>query len=281
MSLTEFTILCESGATEAEIMSALSISVGQVKRLKAKWNLQGVAEAARCSMPSLEQLQACWQADPTLTTADVANHAGVNVRALRQHFQRVGFSPHRPVPDDEVLSALREIQQRQWCNNLGQTFAASALWVNYQIIARPRQIQRCLKQLDPQLRTARQAATARMGYVYRVGGPRSLYHCDAHEKLAKVWGFWFHLCIDGYSRFIVYLTATNNKRASTVGHIFVSACNIVDWASRVRWDRGKENAVAIQAQWDYWWDTACTQSENERRGSALTRDGSFHVQCTG
>jgi hypothetical protein len=185
----QFTILCESGATEDEIMDALRLSKGQVKRLKAKWQLHGVAEDARRNFPTLEQLQAWWHADPTLTTAAVANHAGVCVRALRQHFKRVGFSPHRLVPDDDVLNALRDLQRRQWCSNLGQTFAASALWVHYQVVARPRQLQRCLKQLDPQLRTARQAATARMGYSYCVGGPRSLYHCDAHEKLAKVWGF--------------------------------------------------------------------------------------------
>ena len=194
----------------------------------------------------------------------------MTVRALRTHFARVGFSPNSFTPDQEVEAALRQIQHGEWCNNLGCTFASSRLSTKFGIIARPRQIKRLLARLDPEQHAKRKTTTARLGYVYTVAGPRSLYHCDAHEKLAKLWGFWFHLCIDGYSRFILYLTVTDNKRSSTVGFIFVSACNHIGWASRVRWDRGKENVKAIQAQWEHWWDDALTQAENERRGSALT-----------
>ena len=116
----------------------------------------------------------------------------------------------------------------------------------------------------------RRAAVQKALYEYRVAGPRSVYHCDAHEKLAKLWGFWIHLCIDGYSRFIIYLTVAPNKRAETVRDIFVGACNYLGWASRVRWDRGTENTLAALAQIDYWWDDARSDEWNKKRGSALT-----------
>ena len=83
-----------------------------------------------------------------------------------------------------------------------------------------------------------------------MAGPRSLYHCDAHEKLAKIWGFWVHLCIDGYSRLILYLVVTTDKKPASVRRIFREACDApgVGWAARVRWDKGSENAGAIEEQ---------------------------------
>ena len=83
-----------------------------------------------------------------------------------------------------------------------------------------------------------------------MAGPRSLYHCDAHEKLAKIWGFWAHLCIDGYSRLILYLVVTTDKKPDTVREIFRETCSVpsIGWAARVRWDKGSENAGAIEEQ---------------------------------
>ena len=278
----EFAEACACGLTELELITHFGNqinSVQQVRRLKIKWGLHGVAEAARCNMPSLETLQTLWHEDPSLTVQQMASHAGVSVRALRAHFKRVGFSPNNRGSDEAVLAALTEIQQGDWCSDLGATFSAAVLWTRFGIIAGRRQIRRCLAQLDPQLEAERKRGAARLSYVYTVSGPRSLYHCDAHEKLAKMWGFWFHLCIDGYSRFIIYLSLANNKFASTVGHIFITACNQVGWASRVRWDRGGENIKAIQAQWEYWWDETLSYEANRRRGSALTGRSVYNARA--
>jgi len=83
-----------------------------------------------------------------------------------------------------------------------------------------------------------------------------LYHLDAHEKLAKVWGFWIHGAIDGYSRKIIYLRVSDNKRSETVEKIFLEAMNdpALGWALRCRWDKGKENLKAVIAQLKYWID---------------------------
>ena len=80
-----------------------------------------------------------------------------------------------------------------------------------------------------------------------------------------------HGCIDGYSRFLIYLKACPDKLAETVHDIFVEACNDenLGWASRVRWDKGTENVLAILAQINKWWD-GIDGSPSLTRGSAIT-----------
>ena len=263
----EFVLACEAGMYETELVAEFAIdSVYQVRRLKRKWGLHGVAEAARSNMPSLEQLQQWFQDDPSLTVEGVAEQVGASsTRALRRYFQRIGFEPFPKVDDNELITALLTIQTSGWCSDLGVTFAAARLRTEFGLVPGGRQLRRCLQLVNPAAHERRAAQAAAVRYVYTVAGPRY-----AHEKLAKIWGFWFHLCIDGYSRFILYLTCTDNKLAECVGQIFVTACNTHGWASRVRWDRGKENVCSIQAQLEYWWDHALSDVENEKRGSALT-----------
>ena len=57
-------------------------------------------------------------------------------------------------------------------------------------------------------------------------------------------GFWIHGAIDGYSRKIIYLRVSDNKRSETVEKIFLEAMNdpALGWALRCRWDKGKVHA---------------------------------------
>ena len=50
-----------------------------------------------------------------------------------------------------------------------------------------------------------------------------------------------HGCIDGFSRRIIYLKATDNNRAETVLALFTEAVDRLGLPSRVRSDRGGEN----------------------------------------
>lgn len=55
------------------------------------------------------------------------------------------------------------------------------------------------------------------------------------------WRFVIHSGIDGFSRLIVYLTASTNNRASTVLDSFLCAVHQFGLPSRVRSDKGLEN----------------------------------------
>ncbi|KAK0132658.1 hypothetical protein N1851_032527 [Merluccius polli] len=77
--------------------------------------------------------------------------------------------------------------------------------------------------------------------VYQVQGPNSLWHIDGNHKLIR-WRIVIHGGIDGFSRLIVFLRASNNNRSSTVLESFVAAIVRHGVPSRIRTDRGGENA---------------------------------------
>lgn len=98
-------------------------------------------------------------------------------------------------------------------------------------------IRQSLRRVDPHGCTLRQLQARR---VYRVPGPRSLYHIDGNHKLIR-WRFVIHGCIDGYSRRIIYLKCSNNNCSSTVLDGFIDGVRRLGLPRRVRADKGGEN----------------------------------------
>lgn len=65
-------------------------------------------------------------------------------------------------------------------------------------------------------------------------------HIDGNHKLIR-WRFVIHGCIDGFSRYLVYLAVRNNNQALTVLSLFEEGVRRCGLPSRVRADRGVEN----------------------------------------
>ena len=65
------------------------------------------------------------------------------------------------------------------------------------------------------------------------------------------WKIVIHGFVDGYSRFVLRLQASNNNRAETVGRLFASIVQERGYPSRVRGDHGVENLVVARMMEDF------------------------------
>ena len=74
------------------------------------------------------------------------------------------------------------------------------------------------------------------------------------------WKIVVHGCIDGYSRRIIYLNASDNNRAETVFQLFINSVTKYGLPSRVRGDRGGENLGVAEFM---------IQERGSRRGSFI------------
>ena len=73
----------------------------------------------------------------------------------------------------------------------------------------------------------------------------NLFILDSHHKLVR-WCMVTHGAIDGYSRLVLYLKCTSNKKATTVYEIFLIAMQNFRLPSSVRSDQGLENMLVAR-----------------------------------
>lgn len=118
-------------------------------------------------------------------------------------------------------------------------------------------IRQCLLRIDPVRRIFERIRIRRRNYS--VPGPNSLWHHDGqHGEYRSCsyfalsesegwrtglirWGIVIHGFIDGYSRLVTGLRASDNNRAATVLEIFLASCGEYGVPSRLRGDHGTEN----------------------------------------
>ncbi|XP_052394883.1 uncharacterized protein LOC127942919 [Carassius gibelio] len=101
-------------------------------------------------------------------------------------------------------------------------------------------VRRSLVRINPRAAALRAMSQRPHRRLYSVAGPNSLWHLDGNHKLIR-WRIVIHGGIDGYSRLIVFLRASNNNRSSTVMSYFLNAVARYGVPSRVRTDHGGEN----------------------------------------
>lgn len=169
----------------------------------------------------------------------------VSRTTLWRRCQALGMTAihNAPCISDNELDAVMQMLVRRYPN-----CGSVMMWGHlrgYGIGVSRRRVRESLLRVSPRLVELRTSTTV-VRRRYNVASSNALWHIDGLHCLIR-WRIVIHGGIDGYSRRIVYLHASNNNRASTVFENFLAATKIYGWPSRVRSDYGGENFEVARA----------------------------------
>ncbi|KAG8938269.1 hypothetical protein FRC04_009189 [Tulasnella sp. 424] len=191
-----------------------------------------------------EELVRSLMEDVGLTNAEVANVLGCSRSTLQRRMKEWGLERRQSTLNDEELFSL-VVRLK---TGLGLFYGERAMMglIKAEGHWAPRwKVRALLRQIDPEgIRARWKRAIVRRTYF--VPFPNSLWHIDGHHKLIR-WKIVTHGGVDGKTRVVVYLKASNNNRAETVREVFLESTKSFGWPSRVRADWGGEN-VGVQAE---------------------------------
>jgi hypothetical protein len=161
-------------------------------------------------------------------------------RTLRSHklYRRVNLRNASSV--DEVLAVVERLLNQSGSMHGYRWFHARC--IQQHVLVAREDIRLILGILDPEGVCARRARRLRRRQYY-ANGPNFVWHIDGYDKV-KPYGLCIHGCIDGYSRYIVWMRVfRTNNNPDVVGTYYISALQERKAAPRfVRGDRGTENS---------------------------------------
>jgi len=174
------------------------------------------------------------------TYTQIANILNISRRTLYNRRRELGVEDRlfSEISDQNLEEILESYFSRE--PNAGEVMAMGFLRSQGIYIQRHR-LRSCIHRvLGTRVRQMRLNRIARR--KYSVPGPLSLVHIDGNHKLIR-WKLVIHGGIDGFSRLIFFLQASNNNKASTVLSAFMSGVQKYGLPSRVRSDKGGENEM--------------------------------------
>lgn len=167
------------------------------------------------------------------------NQIVISVRTLKRICRRLGLFRRKNQSDlDEVLAF---VQHEIMTNGQMQGYR----WLHLRAVQRgfvvsQDTIRRIIKLVDPQGVELRRARRLRRRQ-YSCRGPNALWHMDGYKL--KPYGIAINGCIDGYSRYVLWMEAyTTNSDPKVVASYFIkTVLSIGGCPERIRADRGTEN----------------------------------------
>ena len=170
----------------------------------------------------------------------------ISMRHLRRILQQLGLQRRGPSDIVDVASFLSDSLNSSAQQHGYRVMHLRCMLNGYKISMH--NVRKLLKLLDPEgveLRRRRRLIRRR----YYSKGPNFTWHLDSYDKL-KPYGIAINGCIDGYSRYMVWLEA--NYTASdpkVIGGYFMTAVETLKgFPEFIRADRGTENGIVEQLQ---------------------------------
>ena len=120
--------------------------------------------------------------------------------------------------------------------------------LKYGINVSREKVRLALKVLDPE-GVEERGRTVIKRRIYETRGPHEVYHIDGNDKL-KMWGFYIHRAVGGFSRKILWLKiATINKNLLVIANFYLNCVKSYMIAPRLfRMDKGTENTYLEDLQ---------------------------------
>lgn len=173
------------------------------------------------------------------TIADIAKVFHCSRRTIERRMSDAGLTmrnTYSNISDEQLVEITRQI--------LSMNPRIGAKVLDGMLRSRDIKVQRhrvrdCLLVADPSSHRIR-LMKALHRRKYSVRGSNALWHVDGYHKLIR-WRFVVHGGVDGYSRVVLYLRASNNNKSDTAKEAFLCGVQEYGLPSRVRSDKGGEN----------------------------------------
>lgn len=195
---------------------------------------------------------------------DVATVIQVSVTRLFKWRKETNYSePLRSINGEELDNLIRSYM----ADNIhrGQKMVQAYIFKNGFYCKRDLVRER-MKVLDPNGVQYRKSLHLKK-VVYNVPGPHFLWHLDGCHKLIR-WGFVVHVCVDGFSRTVVYDKCADNNRGSNHQILMINAALRYGYPCHVRIDQGGENVKVAYL---------CLKIKGLNKGAFFT--GPSHDNC--
>jgi len=169
----------------------------------------------------------------------IANILNVSTRTVKRRLRMYGISLRAlftRISDNDLDQAVRHVIRQN--SKIGPNSVQARLFAQGKKVQRWR-VRESLHRVDPG-GVAMRSVNSTHRRRYTVAGPNSLWHADGNLKLIR-WKIAIHACIDGYSRLLTFMKASNRNSRDVVTRNFVVAASQYGIPSRIRVDHGKEN----------------------------------------
>lgn len=164
----------------------------------------------------------------------------MRLRTLKRHLNRLGLYRRKNFTNVETVFEVLDNDVRHYGQLHGYRWQHQRL-LQANIVVTEDTVRNILRIVDPVGVALRRRNRLRRR-VYRNPGPNFTWHLDSYDKL-KPYGLCINGCIDGYSRYIIWLKlgSTNSDPSVVAGYYIEELLNLGGFPSTVRGDRGTEN----------------------------------------